>query len=109
MKETIIFFGFLSALSTLLVLIVFIYGLIVLIRGKFKKIIGKQARIAGLFLVGQLPLCLLIYGSLYESLKWGRQANAIQGNIGHTIIFLICGIGGLMVALVYIKNQKKMD
>ena len=109
MKETIIFFGFISALSTLFVVVIFIYGLIILIRGKFKKVIGKQARIAGLFLIGQLPLCLLLYGPLYESLKWGRQANAIQGNIGHFIIFLICGIGGLMAGLSYIKKQNNLD
>ena len=105
MKETIIFFGFLSALSTLFVVIVFIYGLMVLITGKFRKVIGKHARIAGLFLIGQLPLCLLINAPLYESLDWGRQVNAVQSSIGHTIIFLIFGMGGLMTGFSYIKSH----
>ena len=109
MKETIIFVGFLSALSTLFVVIVFIYGLIVLITGKFRSVVGKHARIAGLFLVGQLPLCFLIYAPLYESLKWGRQANVIQGSIGHTIIFLIFGVGGLIAGFSYIKKRKNTN
>ncbi|NOY57382.1 MAG: hypothetical protein GXO75_00415 [Calditrichaeota bacterium] len=109
MKDTIIFVGLISALSTLFVVIVFIYGLVILITGRFRSVVGKHARIAGLFLIVQLPLCFLIYAPFYESLKWGRQANVVQGGIGHIIIFLIFAVAGLIAGFSYINKRKNTN
>jgi hypothetical protein len=109
MKELLLISGLLSGISVLFSVVLFLYGLFVTISGKFKSIEKKRARTAGVFLIGQLFLSFLIAYPLHNALDWGYQENALQSNIGNTIIFLIFGVGALFLALFYARKNKQTD
>ena len=69
---------------------------------------GKDARIAGLFLLGQIILAFAIYAPLFEANHWGRVgdvSNNLTGNIVQTAVFLVMIALSYIVALRYAKGK----
>jgi hypothetical protein len=113
MRTALIVAGALSGLATLLGIALLLYGVVVLIIGKIrlggKRLRGKPARLAALFFVGQVVVALLIGALLHEPLEWGYAENALQSNIGTTIIFFLCALIGWRAAVGYARGAPSAE
>jgi hypothetical protein len=113
MQTALLVTGVLAGLSTILGILLFLFGVVVLIIGKIrlggKRLKGKSARIASLFFIGQLIVAFLINALLHEPLRWGYAENALQSNIGTTVIFLLCAILGWRAAVGYARGAESSE
>ena len=112
MLQALMITSTLAGITVMISLFFFLRGFYILIRGscslRGNLLRGKDARIAGLFLVGQIILGFAIYAPLFEAYHWGSVgdvSNNITGNIVQTFVFLSMVVLSYIVALRYAKTK----
>jgi hypothetical protein len=112
MREALMISAGVSAVFSLFSLVLFIWGLVVLIIGKIRvskrSLVGKNARVAALYLCGQAPAAsivgLIIDGAI--DLGGSGPAGALRENIVRGLIFLCFGIAGWVAASKHVKASE---
>lgn len=110
MKGLLIISSLTGAVGIIISLLLFLYGIVVLISGKLKFpkpfLEGKTARIASLFFIGQLLIAFFFWAILYESYDWGYTDKNLQSSVGMAVIFILFPIIGFLCCKAYAKSKK---
>ena len=112
-KEVLLILGLFQGLAQLAALILGLYGLFLIIVGKFRlgsvRAKGKSARVVGVYFLGQLIAGFFVGSILHEALDWGYSRNAVQASIGAGLTFLIFSILGLVLGLKHAKKDTSQE
>ena len=109
MLEALMISSAISVLAMLFSLVVFLTGVVVVVRGKFTisrhTLRGGGARLAGVYLIAQFALGMLIYSFLHNSLSLGSSATAPADSVEGKALQ---GVGVLLVTVAAIVIVRSM-
>ncbi|MCJ7448727.1 MAG: hypothetical protein MUO72_13655 [Bacteroidales bacterium] len=111
MKTFVILINMVAGVMTIIVLLLFIWGIIILISAKCKlrkyPVKGKKARAIGWSFV-VVPVCLVaLYAVLFNIFHWGSSGNEtafLVEPIAQSILFIVGTIGVYYWALLKAKE-----